>query len=335
VFVTGQSSHSTVANSFDYATVAYDASTGAQRWVRRFNGPDDSNDVPLSVALSPDGTRVFVTGTSLSFTTSFDTVTIAYDATTGARIWRKRFNGAPNGVDEGFDVVAGPDGAAVFVTGESYSKSNDFDFMTIAYDASTGASMWKVRFDGVSHGADYPSEMAIGPDGGTVFITGATTYGPDRDYGTIAYDASDGTTRWAARYAGPYNGDAVGQAIAVSPDGGRVFVTGLESTLAYDGAKGTILWDVPLGKLQIGEGIAVSPDGAAVYAVGTYAPSTGGVYFATVAVDASTGAKRWARTLTTTGNQDTAYAVAVRPDGSEVFSAGTHEGDFVTFAYAA
>ena len=53
-----------VDSGADFATVAYDASTGASVWVHRYNGTGNDFDVARSLVLSPDGTKLFVTGTS-------------------------------------------------------------------------------------------------------------------------------------------------------------------------------------------------------------------------------------------------------------------------------
>ena len=49
---------------YDYALIAYDAATGSRLWTRRYDGPGHSTDYLYGVALSPDGSRVFVTGHS-------------------------------------------------------------------------------------------------------------------------------------------------------------------------------------------------------------------------------------------------------------------------------
>jgi len=80
VYVTGWSDG--VTSGLDYATVAYDASTGAQLWVSRYDGTG-GGDAAQSIAVSPGGDTVYATGTSLGSGTGYDYATLAYNATTG------------------------------------------------------------------------------------------------------------------------------------------------------------------------------------------------------------------------------------------------------------
>ena len=60
-----------------YATVAYSAATGSQLWASRYHGPANLGYV-CCVAVSPDGTAVFVTGESYGGPTDYDYATVAY-----------------------------------------------------------------------------------------------------------------------------------------------------------------------------------------------------------------------------------------------------------------
>ncbi len=76
VYVTGYGVGAT--SSDDYATVAYNATTGTQLWVRRYNGPANGIDLAFSLVVSPNGSRVFVTGASVGVNSAFDYATVAY-----------------------------------------------------------------------------------------------------------------------------------------------------------------------------------------------------------------------------------------------------------------
>jgi DNA-binding beta-propeller fold protein YncE len=76
VFVTGISTGA--SSGLDYSTVAYSAATGAQLCASLYNGPANGDDYAQSVAVSPDGTRVFVTGYSTGTGTGADYATVAY-----------------------------------------------------------------------------------------------------------------------------------------------------------------------------------------------------------------------------------------------------------------
>jgi hypothetical protein len=121
-----------------------------------------------------------------------------------------------------------PDGSAVFVTGESTGSTSTGDYATVAYRAFTGARTWARRYDGPANDVDAATAIGVKPDGSEVFVTGESIKARSRlfDYFTVAYDASTGDRRWSQRYDGPGNDYDVPGALAVSPDGAAVFVTG-------------------------------------------------------------------------------------------------------------
>src|SRR5258708_13667631 len=115
VFVAGGSTGAT--SSSDYATVAYNAATGARLWVARYNGPRNSIYAATSVAVSPAVGTVFVTGYSWGTTSGSDYATVAYNAATGAPQWVARYNG-PRNHDHIPDALAvSPAGGAWAVPG--------------------------------------------------------------------------------------------------------------------------------------------------------------------------------------------------------------------------
>ena len=77
----------------------------------RFSGPGKDSNVASSVAVSPGGGRVFVTGTS--FAGGFDSVssmtTVAYSASDGAQLWVKSWS-PPSCCNYGGTAIVSPGG---------------------------------------------------------------------------------------------------------------------------------------------------------------------------------------------------------------------------------
>lgn len=345
VFVTGDGAGG-FGQSYDYATVAYDASTGDQLWAATFNGPGDFTDVSLAMAVSPSGSMVFVTGYTSSRDLRRDYATVAYDAVTGSQLWVKLY--LPG--DQAEAVAVSPDSSMVFVTGQTSGVGRDI--ATVAYDAVTGETLWVRRFDGPNHGDDFAHGLVVSPDGSRVFVTGSPS---SPEYVTIAYEASSGARLWVALYTAGSQRHGNPNAIDVSPDGSRVFVTGRSAgpglsynripTVAFDAFTGARLWATGFGLENTddwGYDLSVSPDGSMVYVTGCTASPPQAPYsnFVTIAYDASTGAQRWVTEYNgPTDEADVAAALGVSPDGSQVVVTGysfqSSLSDYATVGYDA
>jgi WD40 repeat protein len=363
VFVTGTSEGTTSGD--DYATIAYDAATGAQLWARRYNGPGNGLDRAASMAVAPTGVAVFVTGSSIGATSRGDYATIAYDAATGAQLWARRYNGPANRDDAAASVAASPTGGTVFVTGASEGTTSGADYATIAYSATTGAQLWASRHDGPSHSFDAASAVAVSPTGRMVFVTGTVTAAsggapPASDYGTVAYSAATGAQLWASRYNGSrqlITPEDRAFAVAVSPAGGKVFVTGESlggsvtgydyATVAYRAGTGARLWvsryNGPENGPDRARALAVSPGGQQLFVTGASGGTAPYADYATVAYSTVTGAQQWARRYNgPVKRDDLGHSVAVNRAG-KVFVTGQSIGsirpgyfrgfDYATVAY--
>lgn len=133
VFVTGASAGAPASGHEDYATVGYNAVTGATLWERRYDGPAGDN-AAKAVAVSLDGSTVYVTGESKGPGTDMDYATVAYNAATGAPRWASRYNAPGNLDDDPAAVAVSPATGNVFVTGNTTSEFSETSAMaTVAY----------------------------------------------------------------------------------------------------------------------------------------------------------------------------------------------------------
>ena len=258
------------------AAPAASGSAGQQLWVTRYTAAAGT-----AVAASPADGAVFVTGS----------VTIRYDAATGAQLWGSRYDGPAKMGSLASAVAASPDGSRVFVTGQTWNAQRHPEYATVAYDASTGTQLWASLHGGhaVSGGpaAAEARAIVVSPDGKVVYVTGFSGHAGAGgriglgvyDYVTIAYDAATGKALWTVRYDN--GGNDQGRAIAISPSGNVVYVTGRslskktgydDATIAYNAATGKKLWAAryngKASKNEFANAIAVSPDGKAVYITG-------------------------------------------------------------------
>jgi hypothetical protein len=331
LYVTGASLG--VDSGADYATVAYETATGSQLWEAVYQSR--RADVPSCIAVTPDGSTVLVTGDSESRRSSADWLTAAYDATTGARLWKRGYK-TPR-VDRPQGCSATADGSALVVTGYTYnviSPRGVPDVVTISYSVATGGELWRDRYDG-RNGWDEGTDVAVGPDG--VFVSGITNVGNNPDPLLLAY-APTGAMQWRRRF--PSGGSwEYGTNLAVAPDGDSIYLTsegGTMPTVAYDASSGATRWARRVGQTlgwAEGEAIAIAPDSMTVYVAGWWF-GEGDDGALTFALNALTGETVW-QDLSHSGS---AWSVVAPPSGTTVLVSGdTYDDslDYQTVAYEA
>ena len=246
-------------------------------------------------------------------------------------VWQRLFS-RPEGGNAAFIVRTAPDGSAVYVTGVVSDRS--YAIETIAYDPANGDTLWEARYTG-EDGDAYPGAMTVSPDGHTVFVTGETdTNATQADWVTIAYGASDGAQRWVSIYGGADpRGNDYAEALAVSPDNGTLFVTGLTwqgtpvnevpTTVAYDTSSGTTRWGTWDATAHYGAGryIAVSPDGSRVDVTAAFSVDGDTQLTRTYSYGTASGNEAWASTFRGGSAGSETNAMTLAPDGSHVYLA--------------
>ena len=249
--------------------VALNAATGAVRWTA-----NPGTGSAYRIVASSDGSTVFILGYNESFTP----IVAACDAATGVVRWTV----TPAQLTPE-SIAVSPDASKVAITGLDFGPSGNI-LRTVAYDAATGTALWSKQYKGPNGSSDGYA-VTFSPDSATVFAAGATREaGVNNLYyvAALAYHAATGVSVWQSTLPAFGLGTTWTDQIAVSPDGSRVFVTGVGSasspvafsTAALDAATGAKLW--ALGHHVHGNqwrsfptSIVVSPDGARVFVSGT------------------------------------------------------------------
>lgn len=215
-----------VGNGFD-ATVLKYSSAGALLW--------SSKDIFVanSMALSPDGTDVVVTG-GVSGSASWRTA--LHDASTGAMRWLVN---APEGT-AALDVVM--DATRVYVTGQGVTNPGTpamtYPLSVVAYDRATGARLWRTDASPGTAGL----RMALTSDGGLVVAGRAGSY---FDWWIVAMGL-DGSLRWQVRRDRALSGDEVPGVVVVLADG-TIVVSGTGGPTIRDGLGNSYMQGVTAG----------------------------------------------------------------------------------------
>ena len=320
-----------------------------------------------SVAVSPDGTSVYVTSSLSDAVVRFNrgaggalTPAGCIENTGGSLC------GAGNqtpGLSAPDSVAVSPDGASVYVTSEGSNAVVRFNrgpggVLTPAgcIENTTGSPVCGAGNQ--APGLSGPDSVAVSPDGASVYVAS------DHGSAVVRFNRGAGGALTSAGCIENTGGSLCGagnqtpglegaQSVAVSPDGASVYVASYFSNavVRFDRGAGGAL--TPAGCIETGssvcgagnqipglsgaDSVAVSPDGASVYV-------TGSVSNAVVSFDRGPGGaltsagciENTGGSLCGAGNQtqglSAPYPVAVSPDGASVYVASHSSNAVVSFA---
>ena len=284
VFVTGW-------KYLNFLTAAFDAHTGGLLWETAYDNyggkatdmPYFSEDIGYDLATTLDGSALFVVGHSAAADGTMEYATVKYDAATGNATWvqRHRASGMTGTSHSGgFDLVFAPNGQRVYVLGSDG---------ILAYDVATGAEVWPSPTQGAAcrqYWSTNPLEgecdLEISPDGQRLFV--------GTHNNLASYDAAGGDPLWTLPTSlgdeDAKTGRNIGNGMAMSPDGTRIFATSMGGrdpmltsstsainanyeTLALDAGTGHLLWRAVYDRSREAvSSLDVSPDGRQVFVAG-------------------------------------------------------------------
>ncbi len=215
--VTG-SSYSPATHN-DIVTIKY-SSAGELLWISRYNFPFNSDESPAGLAIDHGG-NVYVTGSSIHPSSSYDIATLKYNAN-GNLQWVRFYDGLGSGADFG-KAIAIDSTDSVYVAGKSYGAATGTDAVLLKY-SPTGVLTWIARYTGGSGEDEEATALAVDHYGNPVVAGIAFHASSSFDYLTLKYDPR-GNLQWKHEYDGPAHGNDYAIATQIDRYNG-IIVTG-------------------------------------------------------------------------------------------------------------
>ena len=314
------------AGTGGFGAAALDTSTGAILWERTWNPPAGFGGYSHSMILSPDGSKLYISGQSedqdpVFFFLFIEATLFALDAQTGTELWVDTYPSPTYGSAVGNDVAINPMGTQVFLTGEAGQV-----LFVRSLDATSGAVSWTTPFElgsllGAAPGTSSGTNVMVDPTGSEVYVTGrASTLPtvPGSESLTLTLQAATGNVLWTMPMtAADITGDHESSSVAtLSGDGSLLFTFSVVGeglpfqfnlrTRCRSTVTGALLWQsdskTPSGGQGLVQDIRLSPDGQRLLVTGKIflmLPLPLGEFISqrTLSYDANSGAELWSADL--------------------------------------
>jgi hypothetical protein len=179
------------SGNYDLLLAKY-SKAGVLQWIKQYNGAGNGHDMATGLWLDGSG-NVYVTGTTyVSSTNANDIITIKYNSS-GTQQWLSTYNGSASSYDAGGAIIVNTAGTTVFICGGASTTSNLGDFITISYNASTGAQNWASTYN-YNGNYDVAAKISLtGLNQVTLVVSGGVQYNSTTwKYATVNYASSTG-----------------------------------------------------------------------------------------------------------------------------------------------
>jgi len=153
---------------------AFNTGTGSHIWHKVPTVQVGGFDEGGSIAVSPDGSKVFAAIESDDSHAADTFETIAYAAVDGSIAWGPIRENEFDDRGTPVDIAVSENGANVYVTGPGRNGDGLTGFLTVAYDAAVGGtSVWEHWTPGPTTYGWGAQAVAVAPDNSKVFVTGS------------------------------------------------------------------------------------------------------------------------------------------------------------------
>lgn len=151
--------------------LAIRSATGRRRWRAAYVSPTGEQGAhPKAIAVSHDGRSLFLGG---SFDVNMRFV-VAFDTVDGSLEWEREVAEAGQ-FGELKALIVAPDGDAIYGAGTleiDAANSPNIGIVVLALDRVSGSLLWRREWDRPGPQVDGVSDIAVRPDGSTVYVSG-------------------------------------------------------------------------------------------------------------------------------------------------------------------